>query len=191
MEKNNILHWLERRSMSPSELARKLATGPSNISRLMVGDMPLTQEWMERIATGLRCKPSQLLPDTIEPAPKMSIIGEIGEGSKINFFQQKDCEEMPSVETAATPVALRVSGNALYPSFKKGDVLIYDMDAKFKNKACIGRLCVVEISPRKVVIGELSEGGAPNTYNVKPFNSPLINATKILTAYKVICVKYH
>lgn len=62
---NRIKHWREFRGMEQDELADKVETSQSTISRLERGTVPLTVEMMQRIAYALDCNPADLISTAV------------------------------------------------------------------------------------------------------------------------------
>lgn len=58
---NRIREWRQRREYTLAELAAEIGTTQTHLSRLELGDRPLTIEWMERIARKLDVHVGDLL----------------------------------------------------------------------------------------------------------------------------------
>lgn len=58
---NRIREWRQRREMTLVDLAKAVGTTQTHMSRLELGDRPLTLEWMERIARALGIHVGDLL----------------------------------------------------------------------------------------------------------------------------------
>jgi len=67
-KRNRIAEFRKRQGLSQEALADRLGTGRSTIVKLEHGTLRLKQDWMERLAKALHCKPYELLPD----APRVS-----------------------------------------------------------------------------------------------------------------------
>jgi transcriptional regulator with XRE-family HTH domain len=61
---NKIKEIRKQRGLTQPELAKKVGTSRSQITKLERGERQLTQHWMERIAAALECNPQDLLPGT-------------------------------------------------------------------------------------------------------------------------------
>lgn len=152
--------------------------------------MPLTLEWCERLAVPLRCRPADLMEETAQPSKASPLIGTVDDKCYIKKFAKGEEEEFEDVGVLGVePVAVKVTGNSLYPHFYSNDLIIFDRGIEFKPQFCLSKQCIVEISKTKILFGELTKGSKVNTYTIKPINQPPVEDVKILTAYRVMLIK--
>lgn len=64
----HLQSWLRKRSMTAEELAARLDTSKSVISKLLNGRQRYNQDWLERIAFVLDCEVAALLRDADKPS---------------------------------------------------------------------------------------------------------------------------
>jgi transcriptional regulator with XRE-family HTH domain len=62
-----LAEWLESRKMTAEELADKMQTAKSVISKLMNGRQRYNQDWLEQIAFWLKCDVAQLYRPPLDP----------------------------------------------------------------------------------------------------------------------------
>ena len=73
---NNIRTLRKQTGLSQQELAQRIGTTGQQVGHLEAGRRKLTQDWMERLSTGLDCGPADLLgsgpsiPQSITPRPQ-------------------------------------------------------------------------------------------------------------------------
>ncbi len=69
---NRIRELRKQNGLSQQELARRIGTTGQQVGHLEAGRRKLTQDWMERLATGLDCGPAELFdpPDTPVGGPR-------------------------------------------------------------------------------------------------------------------------
>lgn len=81
--------WLRYRDMTAEELASKLDTSKSVISKLLTGKQRYNQDWLERIAFVLNCDVPALLRDPHRPSADEIIdkMSEVDRERSINILK--------------------------------------------------------------------------------------------------------
>ena len=91
--RNNLKALRDARQLSQHQLAAKIDTTNSTISKLEKGHLNLTAEWMERLATGLDVHPTELIDDRPKHSWNAEVIvpdAEIDSGDGIPWFRRRD-----------------------------------------------------------------------------------------------------
>lgn len=60
---SNIRRWRNYRSLSGSQLAKKIGTTRATISRLELGEQAITVTWIEKICAALNVRPEALFQE--------------------------------------------------------------------------------------------------------------------------------
>lgn len=69
-----IREWREHRKLTQDQLAERLETSKTSISRIETGKQPYTQDTLDRLAWALRCSPADLLMrNPLDPEAPWSI----------------------------------------------------------------------------------------------------------------------
>lgn len=69
MPRNRLKELRLRAGLSQGKLAEAVGTTAQQIGRLEMGSRQLSQNWMERLAKPLGCRPADFFPDAAAPAP--------------------------------------------------------------------------------------------------------------------------
>lgn len=76
-----LREWLDLRKMTASELADKLETSVSVISKLMTGKQRYNQDWLEEIAYQLKCEVADLYRPPLERSAE-ELFSQLSEGRR-------------------------------------------------------------------------------------------------------------
>ena len=120
----------EEQGMSMSELARRVGTAKSAISRYFNGTREFPLNKVEEFASALHTTPDFLLGMEYEPQPsqglQIPVLGNVAAGIPISAVEDiLDYEEVPqSWENQGEFFALRIKGDSMQPKMDDGDVVI-------------------------------------------------------------------
>ena len=120
----------EERGMSMSELARRVGTAKSAISRYFNGTREFPLNKIEEFASALHTTPDFLLGMEYEPQTQQGlqipVLGTVAAGIPISAVEDiLDYEEVPqSWESQGEFFGLRIKGDSMQPKMDDGDVVI-------------------------------------------------------------------
>lgn len=120
----------EEQGMSMSELARRVGTAKSAISRYFNGTREFPLNKVEEFASALHTTPDFLLGMEYEPQTsqglQIPVLGNVAAGIPISAVEDiLDYEEVPqSWENQGEFFALRIKGDSMQPKMDDGDVVI-------------------------------------------------------------------
>lgn len=120
----------EEQGMSMSELARRVGTAKSAISRYFNGTREFPLNKVEEFASALHTTPDFLLGMEYEPQPpqglQIPVLGNVAAGIPISAVEDiLDYEEVPqSWENQGEFFALKIKGDSMEPRMESGDVVI-------------------------------------------------------------------
>ena len=120
----------EEQGMSMSELARRVGTAKSAISRYFNGTREFPLNKVEEFASALHTTPDFLLGMEYEPQPsqglQIPVLGTVAAGIPISAVEDiLDYEEIPqSWKSQGEFFGLRIKGDSMEPRMESGDVVI-------------------------------------------------------------------
>lgn len=120
----------EERGMSMSELARRVGTAKSAISRYFNGTREFPLNKIEEFASALHTTPDFLLGMEYEPQTQQGlqipVLGTVAAGIPISAVEDiLDYEEVPlSWKSQGEFFGLRIKGDSMEPRMESGDVVI-------------------------------------------------------------------
>lgn len=120
----------EDQGMSMSELARRVGTAKSAISRYFNGTREFPLNKVEEFASALHTTPDYLLGMEYEPQSsqglKIPVLGTVAAGIPISAVEDiLDYEEVPqSWKSQGEFFGLRIKGDSMEPRMESGDVVI-------------------------------------------------------------------
>ena len=138
----------EEQGMSMSELARRVGTAKSAISRYFNGTREFPLNKVEEFASALHTTPDFLLGMEYEPQPpqglQIPVLGNVAAGIPISAVEDiLDYEEVPqSWENQGEFFALRIKGDSMQPKMDDGDVVI----VKQQSDANTGDIVIVLVN---------------------------------------------
>lgn len=71
---NRVAELRQKRELKMVEVARAVQVNPSQISKLERSEIPLNQDWMERLAPVIGCDPWEFFPQWAERSPAEHIL---------------------------------------------------------------------------------------------------------------------
>ena len=94
---NRIRQLRKSQGLTLTQLAEKVGTTNQQLSHLEKGRRRLTQDWMERIARGLNCRPIELLEETVD---KLSV----QERAFIKIYRKLSSEQQEALYVATAAI---------------------------------------------------------------------------------------
>ena len=190
--KNRIRELRKSKGLTLEQLADSVGTISAQIQKLEVADRRLTQDWMNRIATALNCRPEDLISDS---KPKqIPVVGDVGAGMvyAIDDHAQGaalDYVDAPLGITKKELVAVRVRGDSMRPMLHDGWLLFYSRDFDGVPSECIGRVCVVKLADDGVAVREVKQGSKPNHYHLIAYNGETTFDAELTWGARVLVIK--
>ena len=129
----------EEQGMSMSELARRVGTAKSAISRYFNGTREFPLNKVEEFASALHTTPDFLLGMEYEPQTsqglQIPVLGNVAAGIPISAVEDiLDYEEVPqSWENQGEFFALRIKGDSMKPDINDGDTVIVRQQSTANN----------------------------------------------------------
>lgn len=185
------------KNINQTELGRLMGVKQSTISRWEAGIDEPEHEHIRALAETFKCTTDYLLGSDLEQhKPHLTpVVGYVGAGGiNIPFDDYAHGDGMEEVETPPGltngAVAVKVSGDSMYPAYEDGDIIFYihsgiDID----EEACIGKQCIIKVSDGRIYIKRLSRGSGAGLYHLESHNAPPMHDKTILWATKVLYVK--
>jgi len=132
------------------ELAERVGSTPQTISRLETGNMTLSVDWMQKLATALEIHPTDLLeqPDRQE----IPLIGLVESSGSILEGPQG---VMELYVPAVNPVAVRLIASG--GPYKAGEILIGDRRKPTEISGFIGRDAIVELTSNERMVVKIAK----------------------------------
>lgn len=173
---NNIKEMRLGRGLTQNALATRTDTTAATIQRLETGMRKLTVDWIERIASGLDCDPSEI----IRRAQTVPIIGYSDVDGTIRWKSPAEAPEdapaPPGIDprhaAAIAPAPDRLAtflGGLHY--FTRGIGLGVDR--------CVNRLSVVQLSDGRAFLHAVTPSSQIGKWNLYGLMSPPINYVEI------------
>jgi len=188
---NRLKELRNERGWTLQEVADKLGTTHTTVSRLEGGKRGLDGEWIEKFAALYQVTQGEIL----EPARTVPIVGYVGAGSEVHLFEGDASTEL--IDEAEAPpdatehtVAVIVAGDSMEPVFRDRDLIYYETQPGDPGDL-IGRECVVRLADGRTFVKILMRGSEPGLFNLFSYNAPLISDVAVQWAVRVAWVKRH
>lgn len=205
MSKSNGIKFGERlkylrkntKNMNQTELGNVMGVKQSTISRWEAGIDEPEHDNVIALADFFECTTDYLL-GTEEMARSQGVthvVGYVGAG-EVNM-QYDDYAHGDGMEEVETPpglndgvIAVKVSGDSMYPAYEDGDIIFYVRDGvDIDESTCIGKQCIVKTTDGHIYIKRLSRGSAAGLYHLESHNAPPMHDKSIEWATRVLYVK--
>ena len=98
-----------------------------------------------------------------------------------------EVEAPPNVDPASV-VAVRVSGDSMYPAYQDGDILYYRKECDF-DPSYIGKECVVMLKSGQALVKRLHRCIKPERFRLESYNAPPMHDVRVEWACPVLWVK--
>jgi len=206
MAKNNInqkfgdrLKYMRKniKNINQTELGNLLGVKQSTISRWEAGIDEPEHDNVRALADYFKCTTDYLLgTDQLNENIQMTnVVGYVGAG-EVNM-QYDDYAHGDGMEEVETPpgltegaVAVKVSGDSMYPAYEDGDIIFYVRNGiDIDESECIGKQCIIKTSDGHIYIKRLSRGSSFGLYHLESHNAPPMHDRTIEWATKVLYVK--
>lgn len=158
---NRISEIRKLQSMSQQELGALVGAHFVTISKLETGKLPLTQEWVARIADALRVDQAEIVSGPQKR--RVYITGTVEGGARVDIWDYRYKDEKLFIETDLYTGDVKrvqwimVNGDVLYPVFQHTDLLRISYQTPIKMEQLQGNLCAIQLGEEKdgpvIVIG--------------------------------------
>lgn len=184
---NRVRQFRRALKLSQRDVARALDTSPEVIGRLENGKVKLSTRWMARLAPVLKCRPTQLLKETVRVGEDIAVplVGRF-KGHDQGYLFEGD---LSSIEF---PSAVTLTGfvveSSLLPSYGVGDIIICQR-ADDVSRSCLGRECVVKTASGAIYIKWLYSGSRSGTYRLESIREADLDNVQVRWASPVLWVR--
>jgi len=183
-----------RRGWTIEKAADAFGRSRDGYNKIERGERRLSSNVIERACQIYDVSPTEVLGGA--PSVGVRLIGSIGAGSEVHYFEDKDNSKESANEEVDRPpesnlltAALMVKGDIMYPIADDGDIIYYDDIRTFPTEDMIGRMCVVALADNRILVRRLYQGRAPNLFNLTSANAPPMQDVELLWAAKVRWIK--
>ncbi len=185
------------KNINQTELGNIMGVKQSTISRWESGIDEPEHEHVRALADYFKCTTDYLLgTDKLFESPRVThVVGYVGAGGvNIPYDDYAHGDGMEEVETPPglndTAVAVKVSGDSMYPAYEDGDIIFYIRNGMdIDEDDCLGRQCIIKVSDGPIYIKRLSRGSSPGLYHLESHNAPPMHDKSIDWAARVLYVK--
>lgn len=195
--RNRIREVRKSRGLTLEQLAERLGgkTDASVVGRLETEKIPLTMEWLDRIAKALDSPIGELISiDYVKPK-KAKVVGYVGVGEKY-YPDPRAGAWMAIGEIEAPPgagdkvVALEVRDDSMGPVYRIGDFVYFDYGGA-QLADCVGQDCVIQVRGGDAYIKLALEGSRPGTLTLRSYTKgvPDLRDQEVLWAAPVLWVR--
>ena len=171
-----------------SEAARRFGWADSAYRHHENGTRGFSAKTAERYARAYRVPVDWIVFGKSDPAKKpVPMVGVVGAGAEVFAIDDggslDEIDPMPGLGPEA--VAVRVTGESMYPRYFDGDILVYDQHVTMREAS--GQECVVALADgrRLVKVVRMRNG----VVTLESYNAPPIEDAEILWAAPIIWVK--
>ncbi|MCP5381758.1 MAG: helix-turn-helix transcriptional regulator [Kordiimonadaceae bacterium] len=186
-----------RKNINQTDLGNLMGVKQSTISRWEAGIDEPEHDHLRALADYFNCSVDYLLgTENLPETPRLTpVVGYVGAGEvNIPFDDYAHGDGMDEVETPPglrdTAVAVKVSGDSMYPAYEDGDIIFYIRNGiDIDESECIGRQCIIKVLDGPIYIKRLSRGSAPGLYHLESHNAPPMHDKTIEWAARVLYVK--
>jgi phage repressor protein C with HTH and peptisase S24 domain len=185
------------KNINQTQLGELMGVKQSTISRWEGGIDEPEHDHVRALADLFKCTTDYLLgTDTLNASPRViPVVGYVGAGGiNIPFDDYAHGDGMDEVEAPPglndAAIAVRVSGDSMYPAYENGDIIFYVRNGvDIDESECIGKQCIIKVTEGPIYIKRLSRGSAPGLYHLESHNAPPMHDVTIDWATKVLYVK--
>lgn len=162
---NHIRYHREKHRLTREQLARRVGTSVSQITKLERGERKLTQEWLERLSAAMSVHPVALLS-----AWTADVIGQVRSDGAIVYREKGG---IPSVDEVDIPAqapesirAIEVAGDDLLGFADAGSFLFFDWEAPEHIHKLLGRMAVVWCRDGRILVRRIMPGRADGLWSL-------------------------
>jgi repressor LexA len=183
---------LQLTGWTQEQLAERLGTGQTNISRWLAGSEPrgLAIDAIRSLAEEYAIIPLRHLPERESVIP---IMGKVGAGGVIS----QDGEQIPEgglyqVELPfsypAKMLGFEVEGVSMEPHFNPGDIVVCFVEPRKALEEYIGRNVVVRTDANERFLKRLEKGRSPRRFDLVSWNHPTKHDVRIEWLGEIVAI---
>jgi repressor LexA len=174
---------LAARAWNQAELAERLGTAQTTVSRWMAGAEP-RGDTRDAIRALARESGIDLSPDHRLLVP---IMGYVGAGAAVEpDFEQVPAEGLDQVSIPYAVdrdfIAFRVGGDSMMPKYDDGEILIVERVQPSSIESMIGRMAVVRTEDGRRLVKRIAPGPKHGAFNLESINARTIEDVRIMWA---------
>ncbi|MGX1105434.1 helix-turn-helix domain-containing protein [Bradyrhizobium elkanii] len=178
---NRIADWRRRRKLTQQQLADLVGAHWITISKLERGLLPLTSEWVDKIAEALKVVGVQLHANDRKEILWIDTVILDGEMKGTSHGPESEEDPLPlEIVSKSLGIWALVADDSLYPAFQKGDMIkltvvlnLPDSEPGDRHEDFVGRLCLIR--PKDIdrrVVAVLEKANKANKFTARPLNGP-------------------
>ena len=159
---NHIRFVRDRLGITRDQLAHRVGTSTSQITKLERGERKLTQEWMERLAEALDVPPVSLIS-----AWTIDVIGRVEGDGVVRYVEKGGYTKVSEVEAPANaPTSMRaLEVHDAITGFAEKDAIIYfDWDKPMHKHEVLGKMSVVWTRDKRVLVRRIYPGATEDRW---------------------------
>ena len=173
---NKIKDLRLARGLTQNALAARADTTAATIQRLETGMRKLTVDWIERIATGLDCDPSEI----IRRSQSVPIIGYAEVDGTILWKPPAEApEDAPAPPGIDPRRAAAIAPSPDRPATYLGGLYYFTRGKDLGVERCINRLSVVQLADNRAFMLAVAPSSQVGKWNLYGLMSPPINYVEI------------
>jgi phage repressor protein C with HTH and peptisase S24 domain len=127
--------------------------------------------------------------EAISGTERVPLMGKIGAGGAIAFFEATQPEFVPRPPLAPGPLmALEVAGESMLPKYDPGDIVYIRRDHDGVLPRYIGEYCAVHLADGGTYLKILAEGSQPDRYTLRSLNAADMPNVEVIWAAPVLFI---
>jgi transcriptional regulator with XRE-family HTH domain len=142
-----------------------------------------------RVSTLIKIADALEIPAASLFGTQVPVLGKIGAGGSVLFEESDEPELVDRPPGAAGRLmALRVTGDSMYPVYRDGDIIYVARDHEGVLKEYIGEECACHTVEGGTFLKTLTVGTQIQRYTLRSFNAPDMENVELLWATPVLFV---
>lgn len=172
---------MSRKGIAAKRLSKNAGLGETAIRDLMEKVDDPRVGTLIKVADALEMPVSALFGDMVP------VLGKIGAGGSVLFEEEDDKPEtvVRPPGAAGRLMALRVTGDSMFPVYRDGDLVYVARDHDGVLPEYIGEECAVHTVEGGTFLKVLVDGSKPGRYTLRSFNAPDMENVEIVWASRV------
>lgn len=191
--KKALNRFMEKRGLNTLSWCKRAGIGESTLRSFINNEegSSITLKTLAKLAAVENVTVSEILGES--EAAWVKLVGYVGAGAEIFPLETHGDEEIDRVEAPpgvdpTSIVAVKVTGDSMYPVYKEGDIIYYTRLCDFHD-SCLKQECVIKLRDGRAFVKVLSRGSVANTFTLISYNSPPIEDVEIEWACEILWVR--